>query len=63
MVKVSINNGGSIEMTQQCEDSKINVDVLDSKGDVDYYYEINPEDLVMLLNYYQYRTDRGLEIF
>ena len=63
MIKFNTNNKTSIEVTQATPDGKINVDVLDSKGEVDYYYTITPADMVMLLNYYQHQKDRGKEIF
>lgn len=63
MIKLNINNNGSIEMSQENKNGKINVDVLDDKGNVDYYYEIPAADMVTLLNYYQYKTDRGEELF
>ncbi len=63
MIKLNINNNGTIQATQERSNSKINIDVLDSKGNVDYFYEIAPEDFTMLLNYYQYKKDRGEEIF
>ena len=62
MIKLNVNNNRSIEITQEQEDSKINVDVLDSKGEVEYYYEILAGDMVMLLNYYQNQKDKGEEI-
>lgn len=63
MIKLNINNNGKIEISQEITDGKINVDVIDSKGEVDYFYEIPAGDMVMLLNYYQYKKDRGEEIF
>jgi hypothetical protein len=58
MIKLNINNGRSIEVTQEVEDGRINVEILDSSGEVDYYYEIKPEELVAILNEYQYQ--RGI---
>lgn len=63
MIQLKINNQRSIEITQEIADGRINVDVLDSKGEVDYYYTIAPEELTMLLNYYQHQKDQGKEIF
>ena len=62
MIKLEVNNGRSIELTQEKLDGNINVDVLDSNGEVDYYYTITAGDMTMLLNYYQYQTDHGLQI-
>lgn len=63
MIKLNVNNKRSIEMMQEVEDGKINIDILDSNGEVDYYYSITAGDMVMLLNYYQHQKDKGLEIF
>lgn len=63
MIKLKVNNNRSIELTQQKSDGNINVDVLESNGEVDYYYTISAGDMTMLLNYYQYQKDHGLEIF
>ena len=63
MIKLEVNNNRSIELTQQNPDGDINVDVLDSNGEVDYFYTITAGDMTMLLNYYQYQKDYGLEIF
>lgn len=60
MIKLNINNQQSIEISQEVVDGKINVDVLDLNGEVDYFYEIEAGELVMLLNYYQDCKD-GLE--
>ena len=63
MIKLEVNNNRAIELTQQNPDGNINVDVLESNGEVDYYYTITPADMTMLLNYYQHQKDHGLEIF
>ena len=63
MIKLEVNNNRSIELTQQNPDGDINVDVLDSNGEVDYFYTITAGDMTMLLNYYQYQKDYGLELF
>ncbi len=63
MIKLKVNNNRSIEITQEVEDGKIYVDVLESNGDLDYQYSISAGDMVMLLNYYQYQKDKGNEIF
>lgn len=63
MIKLEVNNGRSIELTQEKPDGNINVDVLDHNGEVDYFYTITAGDMTMLLNYYQYQTDHGLQIF
>jgi len=63
MIRLEVNNNRAIELTQGKPDGDINVDVLDSNGEVDYYYSITAGDMTMLLNYYQYQKDYGLQIF
>jgi hypothetical protein len=63
MIKLLVNNKRQIELSQQQTDGTINVDVISSKGEVDYYYEISAGDMTMLLNYYQDRKNKGLEVF
>lgn len=60
MIKLEINNNRNIEISQQISDGKINVDVLDSNGEVEYYYTITAGEMVMLLNYFQNCKD-GIE--
>lgn len=62
MIKLNINNQGLIEISQEVADGNINIDVLDSKGKVDYYYTVTAEEMVSLLNYYQYKTNKGEEL-
>ena len=62
MIKLNVNNKRSIGITQEQEDGEMNVDVLDSKGEVEYYYKISAGDMTMLLNYYQNQKDKGEEI-
>lgn len=63
MIKLEVNNGRSIELTQEKTDGNINIDVLESNGEVDYYYTISAGQMTMLLNYYQHQTEQGLQIF
>jgi hypothetical protein len=63
MIKLLVNNKRQIELSQQQTDGTISVDVISSKGEVDYYYEISAGDMTMLLNYYQDRKNKGLEVF
>ena len=37
MIKLEVNNNRSIELTQEKSDGNINVDVLESNGNVDYF--------------------------
>ncbi len=62
MIKLEVNNRRVIEITQEISDGNINVDVIGSKGNIDYFYTITHGDMTMLLNYYQYKTDRGEEL-
>lgn len=63
MISLNINNKCMIEITQEKVDGLINVDVINADGTVDYYYTITAGDMVMLLNYYQYKKDRGKDLF
>ena len=63
MINLNVNNNINIEISQERADGKINVNVLDSNGEVDYFYEISSGDMVMLLNYYQSQKDSSNEIF
>jgi len=53
MIKLNKLDGGAIEITQQEPDKKINVDVLDKKGNVDYFYTIPADELINLLSKYE----------
>ncbi|MGJ0846590.1 hypothetical protein ACR77J_07870 [Tissierella praeacuta] len=63
MIKLNVNNKRVIEVSQEVTDGNINVDIIDSKGEVENFYTITAADMTMLLNYYQNRKDQGLEIF
>ena len=63
MIELEVNNGRSVELMQGKPDGDINVDVLDSNGEVDYFYTITAGDMVMLLNYYQYQKNYGQTVF
>lgn len=53
MIKLSVNNGRTMELTQDTTDSKINVVTVNSDTK-DNEYDISSGDMVMLLNYYRY---------
>jgi len=53
MIKLNKVDGGTIEITQQEPNKKINIDVLDKIGNVDYFYTIPADELVNLLSKYQ----------
>lgn len=63
MIKLEIDNGRSIELTQGKPDGEINIDVLDSNGEVDYFYTITAGDMVILLNYHNYQKNYGQTVF
>lgn len=58
MIKLNVNNGRIIEMTQEKADGNITVKTTASKS-----YNISAGDMVMLLNYYQFQKDHNEEIF
>lgn len=53
MIKIEVNNGRTIELSKSTKrGSVLNVDVIDSNGDLDYYYVISEAEIVSLLNQY-----------
>lgn len=52
MIKLNVNNNQKIKISQDKEDKKINVDVLDKNGQVEYSYTIEAYEMTMLLNYF-----------
>lgn len=62
MIKLNVNNKRSIEITQEIEDGNINVDTIDSNGEVESFITISAGDMTILLNYYQYKKGRGEEL-
>lgn len=53
MIKINVNNGRAIELSKSDRDTVINVDVLDSNGDLDYYYVITEAEMVTMLNEFE----------
>ena len=53
MIKINVNNGRTIELSKPTKrGSLLNVDVIDSNGDLDYNYIIPEAEIVNLLNQY-----------
>lgn len=54
MIKIHVNNGRTIELSKSTERGMLlNVDVLDSNGEVDYSYIISESEIVTLLNQFE----------
>ena len=63
-IEVEINNGRTMQLAQQGYDDTIAFTTYDTKsGLVDYFEDICPADMVMLLNYYRYQKENNLPIF
>ena len=48
MIEINVNNGRTIEISKS-----INVDVIDSNGEVEYCYVITEAEIVTLLNKFE----------
>lgn len=54
MIKIYVNNNRTIELSKPTvRGTLLNVDVLDSNGEVDYYYVISESEIVTLLNQFE----------
>ena len=54
MIKIHVNNNRTIELSKPTvRGVLLNVDVLDSNGEVDYYYVISESEIVTLLNQFE----------
>lgn len=57
MIKIYVNNGRAIELSKPERGTLINVDVIDSNGELDYYYVITEAEMVTLLNQFEYENN------
>lgn len=62
-IEMNVNNGRTLSLIQHESDRDINIMTTDSEGIIQTIDNINAGDMVMLLNYYRYQKDHGLEIF
>lgn len=53
MIKIYVNNKRTIELSKTQRGTLIKVDVIDSNGEVDYYYGITEAEMVELLNKFE----------
>lgn len=53
MINLYVNNKRTIELSKTERGTLINVDVLNSNGDLDYYYVITEADMVELLKKFE----------
>lgn len=55
-----VNNGDTLVLTQENNDGKVNVARMDSKGSIDYQYDISAGDFTMLLNLYRHIKENDI---
>lgn len=60
-INFKVNNGDTLVLTQESNDSKVNVAITDNKGNIDYEYDISAGDFTMLLNLYRYIKDNNIK--
>ena len=60
MIKVEVNNGGSLELEQNKE-KLIVLKTINSNGEIERADGITQGDFVMLLNYYRYIKDDNIK--
>ena len=53
MIKINVNNGRTIELSKIIGGNLINVDVINSGGEVDYHYVITEAEIVTMLNQFE----------
>jgi hypothetical protein len=59
-IETEINNGRTMQLTQQQYDGKILLTTFNAKsGLVDHEEEISPGDLTMMVNWYRYQKSIG----
>ena len=64
VISMEINNGRTMQLTQQEYDGKINLATFHTKsGLYDHEEEICPGDMVMLINYYRDKKQKGEPLF
>lgn len=63
MIQIPINNQQTLEIVQDKQKDGIVVTRKDQKGNVNNRYIIEEGDMVMLLNYYQFRKSHNLPIY
>ena len=59
MIKIYVNNKRTIELSKTQRGTIIKVDVIDSNGEVDYYYGITEAQMVELLNKFERENNIG----
>lgn len=59
MIELKINNGGIIRILQEQADGNISVHVLYPDMTQCTAFVIKPNQMVMLLNWFQYQMERG----
>lgn len=58
MIKIEVNNGRRIELSKSTvRGTLLNVNVIDSNGEIDYNYVITEGEFVMMLNEFVIKND------
>ena len=57
MIKIHVNNNRTIELSKSQRGALIEVDVIDSNGEVEYGYIISEAEMVTLLNQFEYENN------
>lgn len=63
MIQIPVNNQQTLEIVQDKKKDGIVVTRKDQNGNVNHRYIIEEGDMVMLLNYYQFRKSHNLPIY
>jgi len=62
MIELDINNGRKMTLSQDKKDGAITCKT-GTENNIDSEFKISAGDMVMLINYYQYKKGRNEEIF
>ena len=57
MIKIHVNNGRTIELNKAEKGTIIEVNIIDSDGEIDYRYGIAESEMVTLLNQFEYENN------
>lgn len=57
MIRINANNKRTIELSKIERSSLIYVDVVDSSGEVEYYYLIDEAEIVTMLNEFEEKNN------
>lgn len=63
MIKIEINNNRRMIITQPEQFGELEINILNSKHEIESTKYIPAGDMVMLWNYWNYQKEKGQEIF